>query len=257
MGFLGDLFGGLGGPLVSAGASLLGGFLRNDSSARAAREQMDFQERMSGTAHQREVADLRAAGLNPILSATGGRGAAAPSGAMPEVQDVISPAVATALQAMRTMVDTEKTRAETANVEAQTENARTLGTGLKWDVEARRPSVEGKYQGGRDVGLTPEQAAHMAGIDVKRFGPKLAEYESLQRQLTYEIADKYGMSTAKAVLHELGTRALEQSAGARERTARARQEEVEAGISEKPGVRWVERAIRSATGASSAYRNLR
>lgn len=47
---------------------------------RYAREQMKWQERMSNTAHQREISDLRAAGINPILTATGGSGATTPVG---------------------------------------------------------------------------------------------------------------------------------------------------------------------------------
>lgn len=50
-------------------------------NASEAAKNRDWQEMMSNTAHQREIADLQAAGLNPVLSASGGNGAAVTSGA--------------------------------------------------------------------------------------------------------------------------------------------------------------------------------
>lgn len=61
----------VGGSLLSSAVSLYN-----------AKKQMQFQERMSSTAHQREVEDMRKAGLNPILSAMGGSGASTPQGVM-------------------------------------------------------------------------------------------------------------------------------------------------------------------------------
>jgi hypothetical protein len=74
---------GVGAALGGAAAGLFGykgAKEQNVASAQQAQSQMDFQREMSNTAVQRRMADLKKAGINPILA--GSKEASTPAGAM-------------------------------------------------------------------------------------------------------------------------------------------------------------------------------
>lgn len=111
-GFLGALVGGL--------LSNWGSHEQNQASEHMMEKQQAWEMKMSNTAHRREVRDLYAAGLNPILSATGGAGASTPSVSAPSLENEMGPGISSALSVARTKeeLDLIRNQADAAKEDA-------------------------------------------------------------------------------------------------------------------------------------------
>lgn len=109
---------------ISGGLSLIGGLMGNSAKAKEAAKDRAFQLQMAQNAHQYEVEDLRKAGLNPILSGTGGPGARASGGSRADQSDVVTPAVNSALSAARMAQELDNLKAAEAKTREETDNIR-------------------------------------------------------------------------------------------------------------------------------------
>lgn len=112
--------------LIAGGASIYGAERARATNIKLAREQMAFQERMSGTAYQRAVEDMRLAGINPMLAYSQG-GASSPGGQTARVEDTISPAVSSAMHLTRLRQELKNMRAVEDKDRSAAQLSRTTG----------------------------------------------------------------------------------------------------------------------------------
>lgn len=97
-------------------------------NAEEAERNRNWQRQMSNTAHTREIRDLQAAGLNPLLSATGGAstpGGSAASGVAATVKNTMEGAMSSAMEMKQLMLAAERQKAEIGLMKAQTSKAAT------------------------------------------------------------------------------------------------------------------------------------
>lgn len=182
--------------------SILGFVGQSDTNAAnvgIADKQMDFQERMSNTAYQRQVADMNSAGLNPMLAYMKGGGASTPSGSTTTVTSPIQGALAggyTSAQTAKTKAEIPKVQADISKVHAETSNVlrsnEKIGQeidNLKTDNEKSKAFIDNirqEYQNLVKQGLNLTDVGNQIRTNIDLMSAQITNFHALTSSTYYQ-----------------------------------------------------------------------
>lgn len=177
-----------------------------DFNMAEAQKNRDWQEMMSNTAHQREVKDLQAAGLNPILSASGGNGAAVTSGATAsgvtsagakgEVDTSASSSLVQILGSLlsaQTTLESQRINAQNNLAIAEKNNATSQLVAEMYTSQAREASILAAETGLSQSQISSMASRYVASVSAaaSRYGSDISYSNALLNKEAAEITAQY------------------------------------------------------------------
>ena len=184
-------------------------------NSKEAAKNRDWQRFMSDTAHQREVADLKAAGLNPVLSAMNGNGASVGSGATAsaavgsgskaDADTSTSGAIANLLGSILAA----QTQIQASNINARTQEAVADKYTAMENIVAQINARAGIEQAGIHAGATRDAAA--MGASASRYMADRSALASMFGSSVSSAATKYAANKSSSASRYASDNAKEAS----------------------------------------------